>query len=117
MSARFLRLGGASSHQIESERRGSRATVRKRITKAITIDSGSGQRSAALLQDFSAHGCNFRSDASWLKAGRFIALQLADQTVVQSIVRWARNGSCGVEFLRPLPHVQAQTIMQGIDYE
>jgi hypothetical protein len=115
MTARFLRLGSTVSNSTIADRRPQRAATRNRITKSIAIELVTGERATALLQDFSAHGCNVRCNADWLRLGRFVVVRLSETASVQAVVRWLRDGSCGIEFLRPMNHDQAQVLIAGMD--
>ncbi len=79
----------------------------------VAVRGSQGDRATAQLNDFSAFGCNIVSDAPWLRMGCFISLRLSDDVTVQAIVRWVRNGACGVEFLRPLPYADAEAFARG----
>lgn len=94
----------------ESARPLTRKAARRPAHGVVVVRSSHGDRTTARLADFSAFGCNIITDAAWLRIGGFIALRLSDEVTVQAIVRWIRNGSCGVEFLRPLPHDDAEAL-------
>lgn len=87
-----------------------RKAARRPARGAVTVRSSHGDQIHAELHDFSAFGCNVVSDAAWLRMGSFITLTLSEDTSVQAIVRWVRNGSCGAEFLRPLPYADAELL-------
>ncbi|MGH6787849.1 MAG: PilZ domain-containing protein [Novosphingobium sp.] len=100
MSSRQLRLddvSGAGSASQPDRRRIERHTARGEIG----IASSSGERASAHVNDVSAYGCNLESGAAWLRSGRFITLH-AGERAIQAVVRWAREGTAGVEFLRPI---------------
>ena len=57
-----------------------------------------------MIADLSTHGCCLRSEADWLRLGSFVSISLGeDEPGLQAIVRWVRDGACGLEFLRPVP--------------
>ena len=87
-----------------------RKAARRPARGEVAVRSSHGDRTTAGLHDFSAFGCNIVSDAAWLRLGSFITLTLSDAISTQAIVRWVRDGSCGVEFLRPLPHAEAELL-------
>ncbi len=68
----------------------------------VVIRSSMGERTVATLGNISPFGCNLVSDAEWLRCGRFISVYPARDRAIQAIVRWKRDGSAGVEFLRPI---------------
>lgn len=87
-----------------------RKASRRPARGEVAIRSSHGDRTQARLHDFSAFGCNIITDAPWLRLGSFITLTLSEDVTVQAIVRWVRDGSCGVEFLRPLPYAEAELL-------
>ena len=87
-----------------------RKAARRPARGVVAVRSSHGDKIRAELHDFSAFGCNIVSDAAWLRLGSFITLTLSDAISTQAIVRWVRDGSCGVEFLRPLPHAEAELL-------
>jgi hypothetical protein len=87
-----------------------RQADRKIVSGSIAVESSAGQSEDAELRDISAFGCNIRVSADWLKTGKFVTLRLAKTRQVQAIVRWTRDGVAGLEFLRPIPHHEAEII-------
>lgn len=67
------------------------------------IESSKGQSEEVLLIDVSMHGCCVETEADWLRNGSFVSIGLDDQPKLSAIVRWVRDGSVGMEFLRPIP--------------
>jgi hypothetical protein len=69
---------------------------------SIQSDTGTGE---GVLLDLSSTGCRLRSNIT-LHAGAYLALRIdvgqepAPLAVEVSVVRWCKNGSFGVEFLR-----------------
>ena len=55
------------------------------------------------INNVSPHGCNIKGDADWLRMGSFVGVSLGAGQPLQAIVRWLRDGSAGLEFLRPVP--------------
>ena len=85
--------------------------VSRRIAEAVaTIRSSSGERSQARIRDVSVFGCSLACDTAWLRTGIFLTLQLTDDWSIQAVVRWARDGVGGVEFLRPISEADAREI-------
>jgi PilZ domain len=117
MTARFLRLGSMAGASAVKPTLPARKASRRAITSAVTISSAAGDQVGALLQDLSLFGCNVRGDAAWLRIGRFVSIHFADGSAVQAIVRWTRDGSIGIEFLRPLAHDHAQVIASGDNWD
>ncbi len=87
-----------------------RRVDRHPASTAVTIQSSHGDRASARLRDISIYGCNVISDAAWLRAGIFLSISSSENDPIQAIVRWSRDGSCGAEFLRPIPDVIAQAL-------
>lgn len=57
----------------------------------------------ALLTEMSPHGCCAQTEADWLWPGRFVAIVPFGEEPLECIVRWTRDGTAGLELLRPLP--------------
>ena len=87
-----------------------RRTTRRIAGAMATIRSSGGERSRARIRDVSVFGCSLVTEADWLRTGSFITLQLAPDWSLQAIVRWARGGMGGVEFLRAISEVDASNI-------
>ena len=96
----------------EQERR---IAERKPFNGKVVIESNLGDRTVATVRNISPFGCNLRSDAEWLKLGRFITLRLSVERSIQAIVRWVRDGSAGVEFLRPIDLAEAEWMQRDFD--
>ena len=79
-----------------------RKVSRAPASRSITISSTKGDEGEAAVRDISTHGCCVGTQADWLRLGVFISLRLEEEIAVMGIVRWVRDGSAGVEFLRPL---------------
>lgn len=60
------------------------------------------------LADISTHGCCVRSDAEGLRIGRFVAIGIEQEPMLQAVIRWVRDGAAGMEFLRPIPPEQRE---------
>lgn len=74
------------------------------------MQNSRGDSCTAQLKDISTYGCNLLTDAQWLRTGNFIGIKLGADRTIQAIVRWVRNGSVGVEFLRPISDAEADSI-------
>ena len=85
--------------------------VSRRIAEAVaTVRSSGGDRCQARIRDVSTFGCSLLCDASWLRSGMFVSVQLTSDWSIQAVVRWARDGIGGVEFLRPISDSDAREI-------
>ncbi len=80
-----------------------RVAQRSPASLQCRIRSNFGDIADADLKDISIFGCNIESEADWLQPGRFIAIRLDRTPPLQAIIRWARNGAAGLEFLREIP--------------
>ncbi|WP_367183277.1 PilZ domain-containing protein [Novosphingobium sp.] len=87
-----------------------RRAMRQSASAAVLVSSSHGNSISARLNDISTYGCNVVADADWMRCGMFVSIQLTAEKSVQAIVRWIRSGSCGVEFLRPIPDGDADTL-------
>ena len=98
MSAEFERLGLFTQSAHPSRRKVARA----RVHAEVLLSTASGESVPAVIGDVSSHGCSVRAEAQWLRMGRFVAVTLGDDQPLQAIVRWTRDGTAGLEFLRPV---------------
>lgn len=96
-----------------TDRRRARRIARQLADTVVSVTASSGEQADAAIQNVSIHGCNLQSDEPWLRLGRFITIGLDPERSVQGIVRWVRDGSTGVEFLRPISSAEAQQIAAG----
>ena len=86
--------------------------ISRRISgRSVIVKSAHGERAKAVIRDVSIYGCSLVGDAPWLRNGSFVAIVLSAERSVQAIVRWSRGGVSGVEFLRPIPDAEAETIV------
>jgi PilZ domain len=67
------------------------------------VASSGGDSAIMIIGNVSAHGCNVRGQADWLRLGSFVAVGIEGSVPLQAIVRWVRDGSAGLEFMRPVP--------------
>lgn len=98
----------ASEPVIDAARVMTRKADRKPASGSVLIQSGSGEQISARLRDLSGYGCNLACEADWLRLGRFISIRIGSDCTIQAIVRWARDGATGVEFLRPISGADAE---------
>ena len=87
-----------------------RRTSRRIAGTIATVRTAGGERSRAKIRDVSVFGCSIVTEADWLRTGIFITLQLGPDWSIQAIVRWARDGVGGVEFLRAISEADARNI-------
>ena len=87
-----------------------RRSARRIAGTVATVRTAGGARSRARIRDVSVFGCSIVTEADWLRTGIFITLQLSADWSLQAIVRWARNGTGGVEFLRAISEADARSI-------
>ena len=105
-----LKLGLSPS---ETNRPLTRRGTRRPASSLVLVTSSHGDRAKAVLRDISIYGCNLVTEATWLRMGMFIGIRLNPERTVQAIVRWAREDTCGVEFLRPIPDAEADELTGG----
>lgn len=94
----------------KSARPQTRRAERRPASAPVLVQSSHGDRTKARLRDISVYGCNVISEAEWLRLGIFVAIRLEGGQAIQAIVRWVRDGACGVEFLRPIAEGDAQAL-------
>ena len=80
-----------------------RKTSRTPVNVAAKVTSSRGDSASMTIGNVSTHGCNVRGEAGWLRMGGFVSVRLTDDQPLQAIVRWVRDGTAGLEFLRPVP--------------
>ena len=96
-----------------ADRRRTQRIARQSADSVVSVTASSGEQTNAAVRNVSIHGCNLQSDEAWLRLGRFITIALSAERAVQGIVRWVRDGSTGVEFLRPISDAEVQQIASG----
>ena len=79
-----------------------RRVSRRNAETIASIKSAQGGRCRARIRDVSVFGCSLVTDTDWLRSGSFITLQITAEWSIQAIVRWSRNSTGGVEFLRQI---------------
>ena len=99
MTTKLARLP-ATSNEAGPERRQS---IRHPAWATAKLQSSHGQQTEAILADVSTHGCCIKTEVDWLRTGSFISIGIEDYPTLSAIVRWVRDGSAGMEFLRPIP--------------
>jgi hypothetical protein len=99
MSRKLARLP-ATSDETGPERRRS---ARHPAWGTARLQSSHGENCEAMLADLSTHGCCVISEVTWLRTGTFVTIGIAEEPPLAAIVRWVRDGSVGMEFLRPIP--------------
>lgn len=98
----LARLTAKSSAHSEADDR--RRELRVPTRYSARLQSSRGEIEPAMVADVSLHGCCLNTSAQWLKSGSFVAIGLGeDSPTLAAIVRWVREGSAGMEFLRPIP--------------
>ena len=86
----------------EAVLRGQRKVHRSRVHAKALVTSSRGDSAAMIIANVSTHGCNVRGDTTWLRIGSFVGVALDDKPMLHAIVRWSRDGSAGLEFMRPV---------------
>ena len=81
---------------------GRRKVRRSLVHVEARVTSSRGDRAAMTIGNVSMHGCNVRGDTVWLRIGSFVGVALDEGPPLQAIVRWVRDGSAGLEFMRPV---------------
>lgn len=87
-----------------------RRTERQLSGKGVVVRSTHGERTRAAIRDVSTYGCSLVCDANWIRMGSFVAIVVSSERSIQGIVRWSRSGVSGLEFLRPIPAAEAETL-------
>jgi PilZ domain len=82
---------------------GRRKSVRSEVQVGASVISSRGDSAAVTINNVSTHGCNIKGEATWLRIGSCVGVSLDGGPPLQAIVRWLRDGSAGLEFLRPVP--------------
>ena len=100
MNAPLARLTPAASATGAERRRAPRFTA----WHPARLQARQGRFEEVLLTDVSTHGCCVRSDSPNLRVGAILAIGVGEHPMLPAMVRWVRDGSAGMEFLRPIPH-------------
>lgn len=79
-----------------------RGEGRHLIDKDVEIQDCADTSSAATIQDVSVQGCNIRCIPCDIRIGQYVVIKLAGLSSIHGIVRWARDGSAGIEFLHTI---------------
>jgi hypothetical protein len=109
VSGRLPRLG-ARDLENDQQRVLTRKVDRRPASGSVVIQSSAGDQVAARLRDLSVYGCNLACTADWLRLGRFITIRVGSDRQIQALVRWSRDGTTGVEFLRAIAQEDVDTI-------
>ena len=92
------RIGAISEAMLPGRRKAHRSSVH--VEARVT--SSRGDSAIMTIANASAHGCNIRGEAPWLRNGSFVGVSLEQTPMLLAIVRWVRDGSAGLEFMRPV---------------
>lgn len=68
-----------------------------------TLETAHGDRADIRIAEVSLHGCRIKGDMDWIHTGAFVSIAAEGGRKLQAIIRWVREGSAGMEFLRPVP--------------
>jgi hypothetical protein len=85
-----------------------RKAARQPFSGKVVIGSTLNESSVGTLGNISPFGCNVISSADWLRMGRVVSLNVGQRRTIQAIVRWTRDGSAGLEFLRPIDLAESE---------
>ena len=101
----------------EADRANRRRAPRAIVDVEAMVISSRGESALMSIGNVSLHGCNIRGDAAWLRIGSFVGVGLGREKPLQAIVRWLRDSSAGLEFMRPIPADNAawQDLISSID--
>ncbi len=55
------------------------------------------------VSEVSLHGCRIKGDVSCIRTGTFVAISAEGGRKLRAIIRWVREDTAGMEFLRPVP--------------
>ena len=80
-----------------------RKAARSIVHVGASVTSAHGDSAKVTINNVSTHGCNVTGDADWMRMGSFVGVGLEGSQPLQAIVRWMRDGTAGLEFLRPVP--------------
>ena len=105
MNAPMARLAAAESPAAAADRR---RAPRFTAWHEARLQSAQGDAEDVLLTDVSTHGCCLRSESPRLRVGAILSVAVGDNPALPGVVRWVRDGSAGMEFLRSIPHERAE---------
>jgi hypothetical protein len=104
MTAPLARLAAAPQAPHVERRR----FPRRPAWAAALLRSSHGDESPVVLADVTSHGCCVQCEADWLRVGSFVSLELEQDPALQAIIRWVRDGTAGMEFLREVSSEHAE---------
>ena len=99
MIAPMARLTTAATPAAEADRR---RAPRFTAWHEARLQTAQGSEEV-LLTDVSTHGCCLRGDSPRLRVGAILSVAVGENPALPAVVRWVRDGSAGMEFLRPIP--------------
>ncbi len=79
-----------------------RKAPRRAVDAQAVMRTSGGDELLADLRDVSIHGCNVVVSGDAPRMGSFVTLSIGSARPVQGVVRWTRETTAGIEFLRPL---------------
>ncbi len=79
-----------------------RKVARHRANAIVQVSNAAGLATSMRVIDLSTHGCSINGDASTLRLGMILSINLGDDRPIQAIIRWVRGEVAGIEFFRPL---------------
>lgn len=101
MVAEIKRLPGQTDED-STVRPRTRKAPRRTIDAQAILRTSAGEELLADLRDASIHGCNVVVSGPAPRMGSFVSLRIGSARPVQGVVRWTREATAGIEFLRPL---------------
>lgn len=104
MTVKLARLQNIPENANMERRQARRRERRYETWFDATLETAHGDRAEIRIAEVSLHGCRIRGDLNWLRNGAFVSVAVEGGRRLQAIIRWVREGSAGMEFLRPVPH-------------
>jgi hypothetical protein len=97
----------------ESDRTENRSLKRYRALKRAQIIDAAGRYQDCVIIDLNSRGARIRLRSVPQSLGAFELLLLSEKVKVGARTKWLRGNQCGVEFSRPLRHLERHDIGSG----
>lgn len=103
MTVKLARLQSIPEDAALKRRQARRREPRFEAWFDATLETAHGDRADIRIAEVSLHGCRIKADLSWIRTGAFVSIAAEGGRKLHAIIRWVREDSAGIEFLRPVP--------------
>lgn len=103
MTVKLARLQNIPENADLARRQARRREKRFETWFDAMLETAHGDRAQVRIAEVSLHGCRIKGDMHWIRTGAFVSVAAEGGRKLQAIIRWVRDDSAGMEFLRPVP--------------